>query len=171
MGLLYAAPAMGALMASLTSRWTARVHRHGLAVMLAATVWGIAIVGFGFAGGLAPALLCLACAGGADCVSGVKCARVKRNVAVVGLAVGSTSALRASVYVRFTEGDVACDQIDVALFSQGFVGNDADVVMTPTADVWMEDGIEPLPVEITGWPPAVAEAKYAARLLELCPQW
>ena len=71
LGLLNAAPACGALVASLTSRWTPRVHRHGLAVMLAATVWGLAIVGFGFCDGLVPALLFLACAGGADCVSGL----------------------------------------------------------------------------------------------------
>jgi MFS family permease len=71
MGLLTAAPACGALVATLTSRWTPRVHRHGLAVMLAATVWGLAIVAFGFAVGIVPAVLCLALAGGADCVSGL----------------------------------------------------------------------------------------------------
>ncbi|HEY4596262.1 MAG TPA: MFS transporter [Thermoanaerobaculia bacterium] len=71
LGFLTAAPACGALVASLMSRWTARIHRHGLAVMLAATVWGLAIVGFGFAGGLVPAVLFLAVAGGADCVSGL----------------------------------------------------------------------------------------------------
>jgi MFS family permease len=71
LGLLYSAPACGALVASLTSRWTARVRHHGRAVMAAATVWGLAIVGFGFAGGLVPAVLFLACAGAADCVSGL----------------------------------------------------------------------------------------------------
>lgn len=71
LGLLYAAPAVGALIASLTSRWTPRVHRHGLAVMLAATVWGIAIVFFGFCDTLLPSLFFLALAGGADMVSGI----------------------------------------------------------------------------------------------------
>ncbi len=71
LGLLYAAPAVGALIASLTSRWTPRVHRHGFAVMVAATVWGVAIVAFGFAPSLWPALACLAIAGGADAVSGI----------------------------------------------------------------------------------------------------
>jgi MFS family permease len=71
LGLLVAAPAGGALVASLTSRWTSRVHRHGLAVMLAATVWGLAIVAFGFSNGLVPALLFLGLAGGADAVSGM----------------------------------------------------------------------------------------------------
>ncbi len=71
LGLLYAAPACGALVASLTSGWASRVHRHGLAVMLAATVWGLAIVGFGFSDGLVPALLFLALAGSADGLSGM----------------------------------------------------------------------------------------------------
>jgi MFS family permease len=71
LGLLYAAPAVGALAASLTSRWTPRVTRHGLAVMVAATLWGLAIVAFGFCEGLLPALLFLALAGGADAISGI----------------------------------------------------------------------------------------------------
>lgn len=71
LGMLYAAPAVGALVASLTSRWTPRVRRHGLAVMVAAAVWGIAIVAFGFTSRLWPALVFLALAGGADAVSGI----------------------------------------------------------------------------------------------------
>jgi len=71
LGLLYAAPAAGALLASVTGRWTPRVHRHGLAVMIAATVWGLAIVVFGFCDALWPALFFLAVAGGADAVSGI----------------------------------------------------------------------------------------------------
>jgi MFS family permease len=71
LGPLYAAPAVGALVASLTARWTPRVHRHGRAVMIAATVWGLAIVAFGFSPTLAPALFFLALAGGADAVSGI----------------------------------------------------------------------------------------------------
>jgi len=71
LGLLYAAPAVGALGASLTSRWTLHVHRHGLAVMLSATVWGLAIVGFGFCQTLWPALAYLTIAGGADGISGI----------------------------------------------------------------------------------------------------
>ena len=70
-GFLYAAPAVGALAASLTSRWTPRVHRHGVAVMVSATVWGLAIVGFGFSRTLWPSLVCLAIAGGADGISGI----------------------------------------------------------------------------------------------------
>jgi len=71
LGMLYAAPAVGALLASVTGRWTPRVRRHGRAIMLAATIWGVAIVGFGLSQSLWPALVCLAVAGGADAISGV----------------------------------------------------------------------------------------------------
>jgi MFS family permease len=71
LGLLYAAPAVGAFVASALSGWTARVHRHGLAVAVAATVWGVGIVSFGLAPSVAVALVGLVVAGGADMVSGL----------------------------------------------------------------------------------------------------
>ena len=58
-------------MASATSGWTRRVHRHGLAVMLAAGAWGLAIIGVGLAPSLVPALVFLVAAGAADAVSGL----------------------------------------------------------------------------------------------------
>ncbi len=71
LGLLYAAPAVGSLVATLTSGWAAYVHRHGAAVCVAAAVWGVGIVGFGVAPNLGLALLGLVVAGGADMVSGI----------------------------------------------------------------------------------------------------
>lgn len=71
LGILYASPAVGALIASVTSRWTRRVKRHGLAVTVAAAVWGVAIVIFGFCDSIVPATFFLAVAGGADAVSGI----------------------------------------------------------------------------------------------------
>ena len=71
LGLLYAAPAFGAMCVTLTSGWAQRVNRHGLCVALAAGAWGLAIVGFGLAPTLWAALLCLALAGAADMVSGL----------------------------------------------------------------------------------------------------
>jgi MFS family permease len=70
-GLLYAAPAAGAVVATLSSGWSRRVHHHGRAVVLAAAAWGFAIGGFGLAGELWLALLCLAAAGGFDAISGI----------------------------------------------------------------------------------------------------
>jgi MFS family permease len=71
LGLLYAAPAAGALLASATSGWTNHVRRHGMAVLVAASVWGLAIVGFGLSSTPLLALLMLAVAGAADAVSGI----------------------------------------------------------------------------------------------------
>jgi len=70
-GLLYAMPAVGAMLATLTSRWTGKVNRHGRAVTLSVVAWGLAIVGFGFATKLWVALLCLVAAFAADMVSGM----------------------------------------------------------------------------------------------------
>ncbi|MBX7054243.1 MAG: MFS transporter [Pyrinomonadaceae bacterium] len=70
-GFFPAAIAVGALTASLTSGWTRNVHRHGLLVIAAAMLWGIAILFFGLTDSLAPALLLLAVAGFFDMVSGI----------------------------------------------------------------------------------------------------
>jgi MFS family permease len=71
LGLLYAAPAAGALLANATSGWTGRVRRHGLAILLAAGAWGLGVAAFGLAGPLWLALGLLAAAGAADMVSGL----------------------------------------------------------------------------------------------------
>ncbi|HEX2679738.1 MAG TPA: MFS transporter, partial [Candidatus Dormibacteraeota bacterium] len=71
LGLLYAAPAAGSFLFSATSGWTNRIHRHGMGVIVAATVWGLAIIGFGLAPNLALALFWLGVAGAADMMSGV----------------------------------------------------------------------------------------------------
>jgi MFS family permease len=70
-GLLYAAPYIGALLASLVSGWTGHVRRQGLGVVTAASCWGVALVFFGFANALWLALVMLALAGAADYVSAI----------------------------------------------------------------------------------------------------
>ena len=70
-GLLYAAPSAGALVAALTSGWIAHVRRQGLAVAAAIVVWGAAIAGFGFATALWLGLALLAVAGIADEISAI----------------------------------------------------------------------------------------------------
>ena len=72
LGLLYAAPAAGALVASLLSGWVRNVKRQGLAVFIAIAIWGVAIAGFGLAGkALWLGLPLLALAGAADLVSAI----------------------------------------------------------------------------------------------------
>jgi MFS family permease len=71
LGLLYSAPFVGAMVASLTSGWAAHVHRQGLGVLWAAGLWGVAILLFGLTPWLWLALVFLALAGAADMISGV----------------------------------------------------------------------------------------------------
>src|SRR5207247_4061887 len=46
LGLLYAAPAVGSLLATVSSGWVAHVHRLGLAIIVASAHWGPASVRF-----------------------------------------------------------------------------------------------------------------------------
>jgi MFS family permease len=71
LGLLYAAIAFGSFLFSATSGWTSRVHRHGMAVVVAAVLWGFAIIAFGFASNLVLAVVLLVLAGAADMMSGI----------------------------------------------------------------------------------------------------
>jgi MFS family permease len=71
LGLMYAAPAVGALAATLTSGWTGGTRRHGAAICFAAAGWGLAIAVVGLAPSLALVLAGLAVAGAADTVSGI----------------------------------------------------------------------------------------------------
>jgi MFS family permease len=70
-GLLYAAPGIGALIASLLSGWIVHVRRQGVAIVVAAMLWGVAITAFGFATTLAVSVVLLAAAGCADAFSAV----------------------------------------------------------------------------------------------------
>jgi MFS family permease len=71
LGLLYAAPAVGSFLFFATSGWARHVHRHGLGVIVAATLWGFSIIGFGLATGLFAAVGFLVLAGAADAMSGL----------------------------------------------------------------------------------------------------
>lgn len=71
LGLLYSAGMVGSIVATLTSGWVARYHRHGRAVIVAATSWGVAIVVAGATNSLVVVLLGLIVAGGADQISGI----------------------------------------------------------------------------------------------------
>jgi ENTS family enterobactin (siderophore) exporter len=71
LGLLYAAPAAGALAGSLTSGWLSAVRRAGRVVIYAVLVWGIAITGLGFVRSLGLALALLIVAGWVDVISAV----------------------------------------------------------------------------------------------------
>ena len=70
LGLLYGAPAAGALVASLFSGRAKHVRQQGRAILIAVGVWGAAIVAFG-----------LAVAGAGDTVSGIYRDTIAQSVA------------------------------------------------------------------------------------------
>ncbi|MFI6505573.1 MFS transporter [Nonomuraea typhae] len=70
-GMLYSASAVGALIASLTGRWTNRVHRHGMGVIVAALLWGIAMALAALIPDMYALFFFLALAGAADMISGI----------------------------------------------------------------------------------------------------
>jgi MFS family permease len=70
-GLLYSAPAAGALIGAATSGWLQRIERQGRAIVISVMVWGASIALFGLTSWLPAALFLLAVAGAADLVSAV----------------------------------------------------------------------------------------------------
>ena len=70
-GWLYAAIAIGSVVAGLTSGWISRVHRQGMALVVSVVLWGLAVAAAGLAPTLWLAVLFLAVGGAADLVSAV----------------------------------------------------------------------------------------------------
>lgn len=71
LGLFPSAVALGAFLASATSGWTSRIHRHGLMITIVAALWGVAILFFGLSSNLWVALFFLMLAGFFDMLSGI----------------------------------------------------------------------------------------------------
>ena len=127
-GYLFAAPAVGAVVASLASGWAGRVRRQGVAIVVAVIGWGLSITIFGFADALWLALAMLACAGAADQVSaifrstivmtvtpdhlrgrlgGIEMAQVASTPALGNLEAGIVASLT-SVTFSIVSGGIAC---------------------------------------------------------------
>lgn len=70
-GSLYAAMPIGSMVVTLLSGWNKKIKRHGAMVVVAAALWGVAIIFLGFSKSLAFSVFCLALAGAADMVSGL----------------------------------------------------------------------------------------------------
>lgn len=72
LGLLYASPAVGALVCAFWSGWLGRIRRQGQAVIAMVIIWGLGIAAFGLLSKFFwLALLMMAVAGGADMISAV----------------------------------------------------------------------------------------------------
>jgi MFS family permease len=70
-GLMFAAPSAGAFAVSATSGWMNGIRRHGLAIAVSASCWGLALAALGLAPDIWAGLALLAIAGGADMASGI----------------------------------------------------------------------------------------------------
>lgn len=71
LGLLYAAPGVGALAMALFTEWLDRVRRRGRLVVLAVLTWDVIMALFGLVPVLWVGLSCLAIAGAMDVISAV----------------------------------------------------------------------------------------------------
>jgi MFS family permease len=71
LGMLYTAEVIGAMVATGLSGWTARVHHHGRAIVLAAAVYGAMIALAGLMPSIWLVAVFLAFAGAADMISGI----------------------------------------------------------------------------------------------------
>src|SRR6185437_5424523 len=71
LGLLYAAPGVGALLGAVATGWVTHLRRQGWGVVLAVVAWGTAIAVFGLVHTLWVAMIMLAIAGWADVISAV----------------------------------------------------------------------------------------------------
>jgi MFS family permease len=71
LSLLYCGLPAGALIFTLVSGWTKRVHHYGRGAVFAAVAWGLGIALFGYSSSLWVVLGGLAIAGGADSISGI----------------------------------------------------------------------------------------------------
>jgi MFS family permease len=70
-GVLYASPAVGSLLVTLSSGWAVRVRRYGRMIAVAAAIWGAGIVLLGLSDALWEAAAALIIAGAGDMVSGL----------------------------------------------------------------------------------------------------
>jgi MFS family permease len=71
LGLLYAAPAVGSLIISFVSGWTAKITHEGRAIAISAAFWGLTIIGFGLAQSFWLSFVFLALSGAFDAISGI----------------------------------------------------------------------------------------------------
>lgn len=128
LGWLYSAPAVGALIVTLFSGWTHKIKRHGVAVVMAASLWGASMSCFGLSHTLEWSLFFLILAGVGDGISGIFRTtiwnetipdRIRGRMAslemisymsgpLLGNAVGGFLATLTSTHVAITTGGILC---------------------------------------------------------------
>jgi MFS family permease len=97
-GLLYAAPGVGAVVGALLSGFIGRIRHQGRAVIVSAAIWGVAIAFFGLAGTLWLGMVMLAIGGAADAISAISRGVIQQTIAPDALR-GRISAANSMVVV------------------------------------------------------------------------
>jgi len=115
-GLLFAAPAVGAFIGALTTGWVGRVRQQGRAVIWAVIVWGAGIAAFGLVGAnLWLGLFLLAVAGAADMISAVF------RVTILQLAVPDSLRGRLSgIHILVVTGGPRLGDLEAGVVAQAF---------------------------------------------------
>ena len=138
-GLLYAAPAAGALIGALMSGWVKRINRHGVAVIVAVVIWGAAITLAGLSlFSLVLTLIFFAVAGAADVISAVFRGTMLIEATPDNLR-GRVSALNLMVVIGGPRlGDVEAGLVAGAIGAPGSVilGGVATLVGTAAVAAW-----------------------------------
>jgi len=115
LGLLYAAPGFGAVIAALASGSVARSKRLGRIIVVAIIAWGLAIIAFGFATTIWVALILLAVAGGADSFSAVCRTTIMQRIAPDELRGRLTS-----LYVMVVTGGPNLGDVETGVVANAF---------------------------------------------------
>jgi MFS family permease len=143
LGLLYAAPGFGAVIAALASGPVSRSKRLGRIIVVAIAAWGLVVIAFGFATSLWVALILLAFAGAADSFSAVCRTTIMQRIAPDELRGRLTSlyfmVVAGGPYIGDVESGVVANAFgaEVAIVSGGvlcLVGLGAAAVAFPS--VW-----------------------------------
>lgn len=85
LGLLYAAPAVGALLAAATSGWIGRTRPQGVIVIVAAAIYGLSALGLGLSTSFLAALVAVAIGGAADTYSVVARTTIVQTITPDGM--------------------------------------------------------------------------------------
>jgi MFS family permease len=115
-GFLFAAPAVGAMVASAASGWVGRVRHQGRAVLMSVALWGLGIAAFGLMGDrLLAALAALAFAGGADVISAVF-----RNTILQLSVPDSLRGRMSAIHILVVTGGPRLGDLEAGLVAQAF---------------------------------------------------
>jgi MFS family permease len=114
LGLMYAAPATGALLGVLLTGWVRHVRHQGRAVLWAVAVWGLAIVAFGLSTeAFVLALVFLGIAGAADMVSAVF-----RSTILQGTVPDSLRGRLSAIHIMVVVGGPRLGDVEAGLVAQ-----------------------------------------------------